>query len=551
MESNSLAACGTPPERICVRSECLQFAQIPHTSRLFADYLYHFDRVQDFYPRAPLSRDWAAAQAGSVQLDPERRARVAAVLERQNRAWGASAAALSNIDRLRRGAAAIVTGQQVGLFGGPAYSLYKALSAVKVAEEFTRAGVEAAPIFWLATEDHDFAEIASAVLPGASGQLQRIAVESSSAHPDAPVGTIRLGEQVVAALRQAREALGDSAAADMLGECYTPDATWGSAFARLFCRVFSRLGLIVIDPSDPELHQVAAPVFSAVIERAADINRAVVDRGKALSKAGYHEQVKVTAASSFLFRMAHGERVALRRVNGGFAAGEEKFSSAELAQRAGDAPQEFSASVLLRPVLQDYLLPTVAVVGGPAEIAYYAQSGSLFEALLGRVTPILPRFSATLVDARQARLLDKYGVSMADLVGGGSIAELLAARALPPQLEQQFSAAAESMTRSLTGISASLDRLDHTLIDAAQRAGAKMRYQLERLHGRAARALLRRSEVIAGHAAQLVAALCPDGILQERVIGGIHFLARHGAELLDTLQPAVETSCPDHKVIRL
>ena len=483
-------------------------------------------------------------------MDPARRARVAGILERQNRGWGASEAALSNIDRLRRGAGALVTGQQVGLFGGPAYSLYKALSAVKVAEEFTQGGVETVPVFWLATEDHDFAEIATGVLPGAAGELQRITMESS-ARPDVPVGAIVLGEQIAAAVRKARETLGDSAAADLLEQCYTADATWGSAFARLFCRVFSRLGLVVIDPSDPELHEVAAPIFQAVIEKTTDLNRAVTERGKALVKAGYHEQVKVTAASTFLFRMVDGERVALRRVNGGFAAGEEKFSPADLARRAAETPQQFNAAVLLRPVLQDYLLPTTAVVGGPAEIAYYAQSGPLFEALLGRVTPVLPRFSATLVDERDGRLLDKYRVSVADLVRSGSIAELLASRALPPQLEQQFSSAGQMMNKTLGEITASLDQLDHTLVDAAHGAAAKMRYQLESLHGRAARALLRRSEIIAGHAAQLTAMFYPDGALQERVIGGVHFLARYGTELLDTLQPAIETSCPDHKIIRL
>jgi uncharacterized protein YllA (UPF0747 family) len=155
------------------------------------------------------------------------------------------------------------------------------------------------------------------------------------------------------------------------------------------------------------------------------------------------------------------------------------------------------------------------------------------------------------VDERDGRLLDKYSVNVADLVRSGSIAELLASRALPPQLEQQFSTAAQSMNKTLAEITASLDHLDHTLVDAAQRAGAKMRYQLESLHGRAARALLTRSEIIASHAAQLTAVLYPDGMLQERLIGGVHFLSRYGTELLDTLQPAVETSCPDHKIIRL
>jgi len=528
----------------------LPFTQIPHTSRLFADFLYHYDRVRAFYPHEPLSREWAAGQAQTIQYDPERRSRMADILGRQNRSWGASEATLRNIDRLRRGASAVVTGQQVGLFGGPAYSIYKALTAVKVAEEFSQAGVDSVPVFWLATEDHDFAEIATAVLPGERGELERITLASTAPQPDLPVGSIALGPQVAEAVKHAREILGDSAAADVLAQCYTPDTTWGSAFARLFCRVFSRLGLVVLDPSDPDVHRIGAPIFSAVIERATELNRAVTERGKALTAAGYHEQVKVTSASTFLFRMVNGERVALRKVNGGFAAGEEKFSANDLAKRAADAPEEFSASAVLRPVLQDFLLPTVAACGGPAEIAYYAQSGPLFEALLGRVTPILPRFSATLVDPREARVLDKYGIGVADLVRGGVAAELLASRALPAQLEEQFAGAMESLNQSVSGVTESLDQLDHTLVEAANRTASKMRYQLQRLHGRAARALLRRSEVIAGHAAQLTAAIYPDGGLQERLIGGIYLLARY-PDLLDTLQPAVGTSCPDHKIIRL
>jgi bacillithiol synthase len=148
-----------------VQSHCLSFKQVPHSTRLFLDYLYQFDNVRRFFPRSPLSRDWLDDEVARLHYDPARRQRVAAVLERQNRAWGASQETLDNIARFRAGASAVVTGQQVALFGGPLFSIYKALSAIKLATEFSHAGQECVPVFWLATEDHDLAEVNHVTLP--------------------------------------------------------------------------------------------------------------------------------------------------------------------------------------------------------------------------------------------------------------------------------------------------------------------------------------------------------------------------------------------------
>src|SRR5271168_4035409 len=192
-----------------VKAQCLPFSQIPHTSRLFTDFLEFSSSVQPFYPHSPHFSEWSKAEASALRFDPSRRERVSTILERQNRSWDASPQTFSNLDRLRRGAAAIVTGQQVGLFGGPMFSIYKALTAVKLAEEATAAGIDAVPVFWLATSDHDLAEVNHVSLPGSDGLLRTLSTTSHGV-PGAPVSDVRLGEEIVPVVDEAASLLGDS-----------------------------------------------------------------------------------------------------------------------------------------------------------------------------------------------------------------------------------------------------------------------------------------------------------------------------------------------------
>jgi bacillithiol biosynthesis cysteine-adding enzyme BshC len=310
--------------------------------------------------------------------------------------------------------------------------------------------------------------------------------------------------------------------------------------------------VILIDASDPELHAVAESVYRAAIVAASDLDDALLERSRELEAAGYHAQVKVTPSSTLLFAMKDGGRVPVHRANGQFTLAEEKLSQDELLQRIRQRPAEFSANVLLRPVVEDYLLPTLAYVGGPAEIAYFAQAAVVYEELLGRVTPILPRLSATLVEPRLQRFLERYGLSPAETFRDPEHLRLLIAeRALPGDVNASFDAAAQSVDGSMAAIEASLKHLDPTLVEAAERAGSKIRYQLERLRERAARAQLRRSEETAAHAASLSNALFPHKEPQERVIGAMSFLGRYGAQLLLTLYDAAKTGCPDHQVVYL
>ena len=532
-------------------SECLSYSAIPHTSALFADYLHHFDKVRSFYSRPPFDRSWAKDEVGRLKYDQQRRERVAAILERQNRAWGASKETLDNIARLRAGASVVVTGQQVTLFGGPLFSLYKALTAIKLATEFTQAGTDCVPVFWLATEDHDLEEVNHVTALASDHSLRQFAT-TAHGREGAPVAEVRFGSDIEALVAQAAEALGESEIVDFLRQSYRPGESFGSAFAKLFSRFFRHSGVILLDAADPELHQVAGSVYRAAAVGAAELDDALLRRNKQLEAAGYHVQVHVTPESTLLFAMRDGARVPVHRANGNYDIAGEKLSQQELVARIASEPQHFSANVLLRPVVQDYLLPTIAYVGGPAEVAYFAQAGVVYEELLGRITPVLPRFAATLVEPRIKRLLDRYEIKVSDTFQGEEhLRVLLAERTLPDDVNAVFGEVSGSIDASLAKLNALLERLDKTLLDAANTATSKMKYQLERLHERAARAQLRRNEDQGRHAAELLNALYPNKDLQEREVAGISYLARHGTQLLLRLYDAAQTSCHDHQIVYL
>ena len=542
-----------------MKTHCLPFSQVPHTTRLFLDVLAYAPQVQPFYPRSPLFQEWLQDESAKISYDSSRRERVTKVLERQNKSWDASARTLANLDRLRRGAAAVVTGQQVGLFGGPTFAIYKALTAVKLADEATAAGVDAVPVFWLATYDHDLAEVNHVEIPGTDGALETLSTLSKDV-PGAPVSSVRFGDEITSVVQKAAELLGETEAAKLLRECYRPGETMGTSFARLYARLFAEWGVIVLDPSDPELAEIAQPIYRAAVERSEELNAKLLERGKALEYAGYHQQVKVTESSVLLFTTRNGARTPIsRRANGDVSefvldgeAVNEKLSQQQLLAEIDSNPEHFSPNVLLRPIVEDFLLPTLAYTGGAAETAYFAQAGVVFEALLGRVTPILPRFSATIIEPKAQRLLEKHQVAVTDVFEGPeSLRQQIAARNLPRDLQSAFDEAKNSFDANFSSVKDRLEKLDKTLVDAAETARSKMQHQLEKLYAQAARAEAQKGELVTRHAETLSHALYPNKGLQERALGGIYFFARYGADLLHQIYDTISSNCHDHQIIEL
>jgi bacillithiol biosynthesis cysteine-adding enzyme BshC len=491
-----------------------------------------------------------------VRYDPARRERVAGILERQNRSWNASAQTLDNLARLRAGARAVVTGQQVALFGGPLFSMLKAVTAIKLAEETTRAGIDTVPVFWLATDDHDLAEIDHVLIPASDGSPTVFRASTHGA-VNAPVGRVELASDIAGVIEGASQYLNEEVV-ELLRTCYRPGQSLGNAFGQLFSLLFKDWGIVLVDASDPELHAVSEPILSAAIQADGALNASLLERGREIEAAGFLAQVKVTDSSTLLFGLENGSRVPVRRRPGTassppeFIVGERNVRQEELVERVRSAPEEFSPNVLLRPVVEDYLLPTIAYVGGAAEISYFAQAGIVYERLIGRITPSVFRLSATLLDSKANGLLDKYHLRLSDVLAGGELLrEKLTKQALSEDIQEAFSGARVSVKGSLERLRQRLEPLDKTLVEAASHAESKMQYQLDQLLARAARAELRQAEILGRHAQFLTDTLYPNQALQERAIAGVYFLSRHGRGILKVLHDAVNPDCLDHQIISM
>jgi bacillithiol biosynthesis cysteine-adding enzyme BshC len=455
-----------------------------------------------------------------------------------------SPAAAAALEALNGGAGVVVTGQQVGIFGGPLFTPFKAAAALARARVATAAGRPHAAIFWLATEDHDFAEINHVVFP-ARRELRKL---TYAAAPEAarPVGGLVLDDSITPLVEQAAELLGASEALDVLTRAYKPGRTLAQAFAEFYSRVFAAQGLLVLDASGRAFHRMGAPVLRAALERADELHRALLDRNRELEAGGYHAQVAVGPQSSLLFLIDEGTgaRLALKRLtpsaqepNGLWQAGRKSFSMDDMVGILDAEPERISPSALLRPVFQDFLLSSSAIVGGPAEIAYFAQSAVLYERILGRATPALPRFSATLVEPRIGELLKKHGLTLERVFGvsASSMAQLLASQALPEEGKRKLSSAGTALEAELSALLEWMHALDTGLSRSAETAASKMRYQMSRLRRLTANFQLQREEALMRQAESVCQALTPGGVLQERVHGAAYYFARYGFGLAEEL----------------
>jgi bacillithiol biosynthesis cysteine-adding enzyme BshC len=518
---------------------------LPRLSRLFLDYAASHEPIAPFYASTAWSRTSSEAPAQSEA----HQAGVAELLREQNVAWGAGAKALANIERLSEGEGAVVTGQQVALFGGPVFTLLKAATVVQRAQT---AGL--VPIFWLAAEDHDLAEADHVTLPSRHA-LHKLQIHSEFAHAGQPVGGIRLGPKIANLLDRAAELIGGTPEFDLLTASYTPDATFASAFARLIAAVFADYGLVVIDASSQAFHALGAPVLRHAVEHAAALEASLHERDRLLAERGYHSQVLVAPGSSLLFLLNEttGARESLRRKGDTWVAGKATYSTGDLLGILDSTPERLSPNALLRPVFQDLLLPTAAYVGGPAEIAYFAQSQVLYEAILGRTTPVLPRLSATLIEPSIAKVLAQHELTLEDIFKNppDELAHRLGARAIPIEGKRQLAATGNALDSELEALVAWTQSLDAGLGRSAEVAASKMRHQMNRLRRLAANYQLQHEASIRRHVDTLSFNLFPDRHPQERTIGGIAYLARYGASLVDTLVEQATQECPGHKGIYL
>jgi bacillithiol synthase len=518
----------------------------------------------------PLS---AAALARSVArasrpLAPE----VHRVLVAQNARLAASPARDAHLEALRRGAAAVVTGQQVGLFLGPLYTLYKAASAVVLARALTeQTGTPVVPVFWLQTEDHDLAEIASVAVP-CGPAVATLAVPVDAANRIA-IAHCRLPAEIDGCLDALSRAITEGQGGRPPGEHatlhlarlrrhYRPGAAWAEAFAGVLGELFAPEGLVLIDPRAPALAHAVAPVHARALADAAPIAAALIASDAELARAGFATAVHVRPGAPLSFFHPEGPlgpRCRLEPVAGGD--GERLVecgrtavhSRAALAAQLAADPLRFSTSALLRPIAQDTLLPTAAYVGGPGEVAYFAQLPPLYRAFDRVLPPIVPRSRFRIVDERARRLLDRLGLDAAD--AGQTEPELLATlrRGDPPRAPGAApTTAGEVAARLLVPLFDAHRELAAELSGAGPevaRALARTAWTVERaigkLAGKVERAAMYRDAARVDAVRRLQALLAPDGTPQERTHGLAGFASRAGDRaIVERVLAAIDPAAP-------
>jgi bacillithiol synthase len=526
--------------------DCLKPNQVPHLTQLYSTYLASFKKLSAFYGNSPdlrgIRRAIRQLTTGRAAYAPETRRVVAKILREENSRFAAANLAPAverNLSLFENGAVAIVTGQQPVLFGGPAYCLYKAMSAVRIAQGLRRDGVNAVPVFWVASQDHDLAETNHVAWQTSNG-IERIEWRGGESFRGRSVGAIPLGESINPLVHHAQEAFSGPEAKKMcaiLSAAYGPGETFASAFAKMMAVLFGESGLILVDPLDAPLQRLAPALLS---------------RSKKLEAAGYHVQVKVTERSTQMFGTVQSERVAIHRRNSGFALGPREYSRNELNAEISAHPGDFSGNALLRPIVQDTLLPTAAYVAGPAEIAYFAQNRVLYDHLLGRMPAILPRASFTLIEPSVTQLLKRYGLAAEEVFRGRQrLRTRMELQRVPRDLAGRFASDKKKLECLLAALERPLAKLDPTLTGALATAKEKMLYQFAHLEGKAGRAVDFRTGVLARHEQTIADALYPQNDLQERSLSLLPFLARHGTELLDNLGKHCGLKQAAHCLVRL
>lgn len=514
-----------------METHCLRHSEIPGTSRLFLDYVYNFDRLCGFYYYAPHDYESYVAAASKIDYPQSRRQAMVAALRKIN---GDS----EPLEKLAQpGTVAVVTGQQAGLFSGPAYTIYKALTAARLARELSERGTPAVPIFWIATEDHDFAEVNHAHVFTKDGQAVHLRTEGDGA-ANQPVGSIYPIHPPVDELAAALASFPDGEeVAQAVREAYRPGVRMGCAFRQLLSGWLKKFGILFLDPLDPAIREIGAPFLKAALEAAPALNPKLRARSKELAERGYHAQVLVEDDTSLLFRLDGNRRIPLRLKN--------DWPDAELAS----APEQLSPNALLRPVFQDYLLPTVAYVGGAAELAYLAQSEVIYRELLGRMPVILARNGFTLLDRRSYSHIERLGLAVPSFFAPvDTVRERIAARMVPASLTERYAEARKSQSRLLDSLRAETLRFDPTLGKAIDRTKAKLEYQLAKMERKVARETLRRDERGNKQADALTSLIYPEKHLQERYYSILPFVAEYGPQLFNDLFDNIHFDCPDHKI---
>jgi bacillithiol biosynthesis cysteine-adding enzyme BshC len=539
----------------------IDIRRLPWIRPFVADYAFDHHKVADFFAGDPHdARAWAAAIT-RTQQHTRPRDLIADVVTAQQRRRGAPAAALAASAQLRDpSAVAIVTGQQAGLFGGPLFTLLKAITAIEVAERVrTEYHVPAVAVFWIDAEDHDWDEVKSCGLLDGGLARKTVAVGDPAGAHEEPVARVTLDESIETAITELAAFLPptdfSASLLDTLRAAYHPGAGMADAFGRWLESVLGARGLVVYDSSDPAGKPLATGVFAHEIEHAGETARHAATAGAAMEARGYAAQVTPHPGTVALFNL-NGKRQPIRvhGDSGGqqFEIGDRIETKADLLARVRQSPAEFSPNVLMRPIVQDTLFPTVCYVAGPNELVYLGQLRGVYAAFGVPMPLIQQRATATLLDANAARFLLRHDVPLPQLRAQDESAlnQLLESQ-LPPGVDAALQDVLRLLEERMEQLAASVTAIDATLEGATRSALGRMQDDLRKLHGKVIQAAKRKDETLRRQFQHAQAQAFPGGEPQERAVGFIYFLNKYGPALVERLGDELSSEPGTHWVLTL
>jgi bacillithiol biosynthesis cysteine-adding enzyme BshC len=486
------------------------------------------------------------------------REKLVSVLTRQNREYGASDKTFASIEMLRKQATVCYfAGQQAGLFGGPLFSLIKALATVKAAKRRSEElGRPVVPVFWIASDDHDFAEVNHTFVLNREGDINKIEYSVAPAEP-VPVGQIQMdnAEAVAAMHMRLHEALGTSDFTSelysLLQDSYAPGANFVTAFGKLIAQLTADHGLILFSPADAEAKRLAAPLFRAIIERQAELHDILNSTNRRIEQAQYHLQVEKNDQSMHLFYHQQG-RWPIVRHGDSYRAGGSSFTHQELQTTIESFPERFSPDVLTRPLMQSYLFPTLAQMGGPSEIAYFAQVNPLFE-LFGLPVPVhTARPTATIVEKRHEKLMMEHAISFEDLTGDfEQVINRVMAKSFPQDIEREFQNLRTDLFGRFDHFSDKSLHFDPTLREFAQQTAGKIDFLMKAYEAKVFSAHKKRSKETRDRLYRLWHALYPNRAMQDRSLNVSYFIAKHGFPVVSFLYERLDPDQSAHQLISI
>ncbi len=535
--------------------DLLSFESLKATP-LYLDFLRKERSLAPFFTESSFSSDPVSlARQISAVFPIERRAELARILTRQNQDWGAPPETIQAIvSLLEQDTVVVATGHQLALFGGPLFTLYKALSIIVLSKRLNKdSNIQTVPVFWLADEDHDLPE----VLEYGVSQTKDVPFDpllgTFKLHDEGfPVGRVTLPDSIMHLLDELSIKLDSSFGSEMmeiLRRYYKPGNTFQQAFASLMLKWFGKFGLVLISADQLDFKQWAAPLYIKTIQDSESLFQSLSMHTQQLIKAGYHQQVQFE--ESHLFRYAqNGKRVKVKRSKEGWTTLDSAMTTSELLEDIHKSPDCYSPGVLLRLVLQSSLLPVVMVVGGPAEIAYAAQSMPLFEHTGIPMPSFQGRYSATVLEPNVKRNFDRLEFALPQYQRRmEDIESLWIEHHTGDTARTNFDLWTSELATLHTRYASLLTSMDLTLEASFEKALVSMKHELDRLERKVRKAQKRRHDIDLLRIQMVKQAIYPSNHLQERVISAFSLYAQHGPEMWDALLQIFEENEANHHLI--